>query len=1000
MNKKYDNSDLLKRILLNMKYDPTKNLNENKNSLKSRLLLEAEPNLCDPPNGQKMPFTMNQIMKFQKYIWLEIEKGTTKVPGTCDNEGKNCSYNSMLCDVKPCKWGKAVDGFWGNNTKLAWTKYGDKYKTKNKCTWWVDDSEISRYLRGQEIPTTSTQIRNFQRWVWLDYEKLPEDNTTKRKSVLCSTPCTYKQAVDGIWGNTNSNTSKAWSNTNISVKYKKDNPKWYVNVEYDKRIDTDNQRSEYIVNNFKFYDANPSGYNGYSQVTDVMKWLKTNAQTLFKTTEEDAKKYVLPNYGWNQNPILFPTPKKYGQNDLNMFLDGGQESSNKIKELDQKKQEINYTSPNMISDRLGSGYGGGAGTFETQQAAMTGSKTKNQIANEDLDKQIKQYQGPTYTAALDWNKKMDQVGSQIQSRCVRPLKFSFASFDDTPNVDMYLSYYALCKNAGGLWVYTSGSKYVCGCRYMSEKNNLLTPSGQANYDSDGTSSIVITGSDGKMKGIDIRSSLDYEMAYQTKGGAQDEIYGDGKWDTHDILNAVELGAIAVAIIGSGGSLAPLFFGIGAIAGIADSVVYFAEGDPYMGTMMLALNLLGVDDIVKLVKWGGSLFKEVTKETIESIAKKKLGKIALTESEKQIYDQVSQFVYKNQNDLSKAMQQQMAYNFATTGIYGSAIKNKWDLKIFFNLLYKLNSIGLGVPGLVLKLGGVALTADQLYLLVNGNDESRKNSGIGKIMDMIYGSEDDQTKIQKLNKDAIEAFKQLQEDIKNNAGKYLNPDAALILFKTDPTQMASYEQIDSYFNQLNQMKGEKPDPKIVQANETNITYVQAPPIKDVIENNKIISFGMSGDSVNEINRILMEKGYSDIVNLELYDELTMWYVSEEQSKNNLVSNGSVDVVTYNVLKGRSVVKDITKMEGCEKYKTLIDTGWVEISKLQYNGKRSNNKSVEKVDCNGMKYLYNENKGIESIYPKTMGGQSPINKTIVDNPNNLNEEITKLKNIMGYL
>ena len=986
-------NDLLKRILLNMKYDPKMSLNENKNSLKRSLLLEAEPNLCDPPNGQKMPFTMNQIMKFQKYIWLEIEKGTTKVPGTCDNEGKNCSYNSMLCDVKPCKWGKAVDGFWGDDTKLAWTKYGDKYKTKNKCTWWVDDSEISRYLRGQEIPTTSTQIRNFQRWVWLDYEKLPEDNTTKRKSVLCSTPCTYKQAVDGIWGDTNSNTSKAWSNTNISVKYKKDNPKWYVNVEYDKRIDTGNQRSEYIVSNFNFYDADPSGYNGYSQVTDVMKWLKTNAQTLFKTTEEDAKKYVLPNYGWNQNPTLFPTPKKYSQNDLNMFLDGGQESSNKIKELDQKKQEINYTPPNMISDRLGSGYGGGAGTFEIQQAAMTGSKTKNEIANENLDKQIKQYQGPTYTAALDWNKKMDQVGSQIQSRCVRPLKFSFASFDNTPNVDMYLSYYALCKNAGGLWVYTSGSKYVCGCRYMSEKNNLLTPSGQANYDSDGTSSMVITGSDGKMKGIDIRSSLDYEMSYQTKGGAQDEIYGDGKWDTHDILNAVELGSIAVAIIGSGGSLAPLFFGIGAIAGIADSVVYFAEGDPYMGTMMLALNMLGVDDIVKLVKWGGSLFKEVTKESIEAIAKKKLGKIALTASEKQIYDQVSQFVYKNQNELSKAMQQQMAYNFVTNGIYTSAIKNKWDLKIFFNLLYKLNSIGLGIPGLVLKIGGVALTADQLYLLANGNDESRKNSGIGKIMDMIYGSEDDQTKIQKLNKDAIEAFKQLQEDIKNNAGKYLNPDAALILFKTDPTQMASYEQIDSYFNQLNQMKGEKPDPKIVQANETNITYVQAPPIKDVIENNKIISFGMSGDSVNEINRILMEKGYSDIVNLELYDELTMWYVSEEQSKNNLVSNGSVDVVTYNILKGLNKVSF-----DCNSLEELQKSGWVQINDIKYNYLKTKNEinKVKQLNCNN-KTNY---EGSKINADPTDKSKIPYNKTIVDNPNNLNEEITKLKNIMGYL
>jgi len=527
------------------------------------------------------------------------------------------------------------------------------------------------------------------------------------------------------------------------------------------------------------------------------------------------------------------------------------------------------------------------------------------------------------------------------------------------------------------------------------------PPGQAFYYGDSRESIVIKGSDGKFKGMDMSSSLSFEMGYQTKGGTQDQIYGDGEWDTHEILNAIELGAVAVAIIGSGGSLAPLFFGVGAIAGIADAVVYFTEDDPYMGTMMLAINMLGIDDIVKLAKWGGSLIKNLSKQTIEEIGKKKLSKIALTAAEKQIYNDVAQFVYKNQSVLTKKMQQQMAYNFVTTGIYTSALKNKWNFKMFFNLIYKLNSIGLGIPGLVLKLGGVAITADQLYVLINGDDESRKKSSIAQILKYIYGSGDDQTKLEKLNKDALEAFKQLQENIKDDSSKYLNPDASLILFKMDPTQMVSEEQLDSYFKQLNQMREVKPTP----SDETKMVYVQAPTIKDVIENNKVISIGMSGDSVSEINTLLKNKGYTDIKNLNLYDELTMWYISEMQYENKIPSNGSVDSLTYNILKGGSAVKDITKMEGCEKYEYLLNIGWIELNKIEFikkkQSKTEKDEDLQLIDCNGQKFLLNRTKEkIESSHPKTMSGQMPVNKTIIDNPDNLNEEIQKIKDKINYL
>ena len=43
------------------------------------------------------------------------------------------------------------------------------------------------------------------------------------------------------------------------------------------------------------------------------------------------------------------------------------------------------------------------------------------------------------------------------------------------------------------------------------------------------------------------------------------------------------------------------------------------------------------------------------------------------------------------------------------------------------------------------------------------------------------------------------------------------------------------------------------------------------------------------------------------------------------------------------------------------------------------------LEKLECGGAKYLLNKDKSsLEKNYPKTMGGQAPIHKTMLDNPN----------------
>jgi hypothetical protein len=75
----------------------------------------------------QIPANMTNIKAFQWYVWRKIEANAEKDPNSCDSEGKNCSYKSILCGNTSCKKEKAVDGSWGTNTKKAWMQYRDRY---------------------------------------------------------------------------------------------------------------------------------------------------------------------------------------------------------------------------------------------------------------------------------------------------------------------------------------------------------------------------------------------------------------------------------------------------------------------------------------------------------------------------------------------------------------------------------------------------------------------------------------------------------------------------------------------------------------------------------------------------------------------------------------------------------------------------------------------------------------------------------------------------------
>jgi hypothetical protein len=75
----------------------------------------------------QIPAYMSNIKAFQYYVWGKIETDAEKQPNSCDSNGQNCSYKSILCGNNFCKKDKAMDGSWGTNTKKAWAQYKEQY---------------------------------------------------------------------------------------------------------------------------------------------------------------------------------------------------------------------------------------------------------------------------------------------------------------------------------------------------------------------------------------------------------------------------------------------------------------------------------------------------------------------------------------------------------------------------------------------------------------------------------------------------------------------------------------------------------------------------------------------------------------------------------------------------------------------------------------------------------------------------------------------------------
>jgi len=325
-----------------------------------------------------------------------------------------------------------------------------------------------------------------------------------------------------------------------------------------------------------------------------------------------------------------------------------------------------------------------------------------------------------------------------------------------------------------------------------------------------------------------------------------------EFDPHSVTTAIEIGTLILGLIPT--PLSPLLLGISTAAGIADAGLYFAEGDNYMGSMMLALEIIPGGELFSVLKKGKTTAKlgvDGTKEILQKGLKNEL------------QDELAQQTYKNltqelQGVVGKEIAQKAEANIvlrATTKMADGFAKLpfKQQLKAFSNIVELCwNSIG-KIPQIILKVGGTAITVDQLYLAINGRDESRQNSDIRRMYYWLKGYEGltPEEKGQMIQQEELQREMQKAvvglENAMKSADKKQIADAT-IKVSTGFDQSA----LDSYLlKRVNETKQLKTKDGIVTLGEVQIPM---PSEEDVKTGKAFYSLGMSGDTIGQIKKQL--------------------------------------------------------------------------------------------------------------------------------------------------
>jgi hypothetical protein len=195
----------------------------------------------------------------------------------------------------------------------------------------------------------------------------------------------------------------------------------------------------------------------------------------------------------------------------------------------------------------------------------------------------------------------------------------------------------------------------------------------------------------------------------------DTAFNFNKWiksfDSHDWLTTVQLALVFLGFF-TAGATSVIAMGLAGIAGLAEAKLYFDEGDPYMGTVMLILGLIPGDEILKLPGIG-EVVKKYGIKGVKNLIKKNKEGVTLTSTEIKDLKKLGEGIVSDSKQIKQlfnsSIKRKILLNFSKNS-------TKWLLNLL--LMYRKTKAPVWVAGTWIPF-------DYLYIYVFRDDIEKMN-----------------------------------------------------------------------------------------------------------------------------------------------------------------------------------------------------------------------------------------------------------------------------------
>jgi hypothetical protein len=338
----------------------------------------------------------------------------------------------------------------------------------------------------------------------------------------------------------------------------------------------------------------------------------------------------------------------------------------------------------------------------------------------------------------------------------------------------------------------------------------------------------------QLKPLDSRYNTIYDVPTDPPSG----------WD-HDIAGWTELGLTGLgAALMMTGYLAPVGVALvagGTSVGIADALHYFKEGKDFDGWLMLALQAIPGNELIK-----SPSFRKLVPE-LGPIMKKMADNKWLTDAERKIYEEGAKLFKKILPQLSPFLRKQ-------SFLLIRKILRQLPLLKVLKLYRALAKVPAALGKLVIKVLRISITFDQLWILMTKLDPSMKRtrdkSEFAQMLDALY-------KLPPAVIDMMFKAKNLlynSDGTDNLEGQQQFTDACT----TDEFINGYVEVVGTEFNE--DIKTLIDTGSVTYDDGTTIKYTPPPvTIESILSGKQTIRKGQKGEVVEEIQKMLLLLGY---------------------------------------------------------------------------------------------------------------------------------------------